>query len=276
MKEKSPAFQFYPKDLLSDPVAMSFENETLGAYLKLLCFDWMDDGIPDDDQMLCRLAGITSKDPQKTMEPIRLKYIKHPTKQNHITNKRLQKERERQATNREQKSNAGRASAQRRANGKATEHPTEGATESNPPSPTPSSTPSPSSSSSSPPTSKKTKPLLSGKPDPTEIIEYLNLKCSRNFKPTPKHRKQINARIKEGYTLEDFKRVVDNMVKRWGDDGEMMEFLRPITLFGTKMDSYLNTNGDIKSAKSTFEKKRDVVDEFQREMEGQGGAIDIY
>ena len=47
------------------------------------------------------------------------------------------------------------------------------------------------------------------------------------------------ARIKEGFTLEDFKRVIDWKVSKWiGTD--MEQYLRPETLFGTKFESYLN------------------------------------
>ena len=93
------------------------------------------------------------------------------------------------------------------------------------------------SSSSS---SLKPKRLLSGKPDPQEILDYLNLKVQRHFKLTPKHLKCINAKINEGYSLDDFKKVVDAMNAKWGGDGDMMGYLRPITLFSPKMDSYLN------------------------------------
>ena len=89
-------------------------------------------------------------------------------------------------------------------------------------------------------TETEQKTPLSGKPDPAEILDYLNATAKRKFMLTPKHRECIKARINEGYDLKLFKQVVDNMVSEWGADGEMMKFLRPITLFGTKMDSYLN------------------------------------
>ena len=73
-----------------------------------------------------------------------------------------------------------------------------------------------------------------------EIISYLNLKAKKNFKvDTASHHKFIKARLKEGYTLEDFKKVVDVMVAKWkGTDYE--QYLQPQTLFGNKMDNYLN------------------------------------
>lgn len=73
-----------------------------------------------------------------------------------------------------------------------------------------------------------------------EVISYLNLKAKKNFKvDTASHHKFIKARLKEGYTLEDFKKVVDIMVVKWkGTDYE--QYLQPQTLFGNKMDNYLN------------------------------------
>ena len=74
-----------------------------------------------------------------------------------------------------------------------------------------------------------------------EVISYLNLKAKKNFKvDTASHHKFIKARIKEGYTLEDFKKVVDIMSTKWVGT-EYEQYLQPQTLFGNKMDNYLNT-----------------------------------
>ena len=86
-------------------------------------------------------------------------------------------------------------------------------------------------------TENKNNKLLSCK----EVISYLNLKAKKNFKfDTASHHKFIKARLKEGYTLEDFKKVVDIMSAKWiGTEYE--QYLQPQTLFGNKMDNYLNT-----------------------------------
>lgn len=74
----------------------------------------------------------------------------------------------------------------------------------------------------------------------TEVISYLNLKSKKNFKvDTASHQKFIKARLKEGYVLEDFKKVVDIMVAKWRGT-EYEQYLQPQTLFGNKMDNYLN------------------------------------
>lgn len=73
-----------------------------------------------------------------------------------------------------------------------------------------------------------------------EVISYLNLKAKKNFKvDTASHHKFIKARLKEGYVLEDFKKVVDIMAAKWKGT-EYEQYLQPQTLFGNKMDNYLN------------------------------------
>lgn len=73
-----------------------------------------------------------------------------------------------------------------------------------------------------------------------EIIEYLNQRIGSNYKPNAsKTKTAIHARVQEGYTLEDFKIVIDKKVNEWyGTD--MAKYLRPETLFGTKFEGYLN------------------------------------
>ncbi|VTT02215.1 conserved phage C-terminal domain-containing protein [Streptococcus oralis] len=74
----------------------------------------------------------------------------------------------------------------------------------------------------------------------SEVINYLNSKAKKNFKVnTASHQKFIKARLKEGYVLEDFKKVVDIMVAKWKGT-EYEQYLQPQTLFGNKMDNYLN------------------------------------
>ena len=78
-----------------------------------------------------------------------------------------------------------------------------------------------------------------------EVVEYLNEKAGRDFSPKGSTTmKLINARIKEGYTLEDFKKVIDIKVKDWGKvergKKDMRKYLRPQTLFNkTKFENYM-------------------------------------
>lgn len=73
------------------------------------------------------------------------------------------------------------------------------------------------------------------------IIEYLNQKSGKSFMATTKATQSlINARLKEGFTIDDFKKVIDIKVKKWNTDPKMQDYIRPSTLFGTKFESYLN------------------------------------
>ena len=74
-----------------------------------------------------------------------------------------------------------------------------------------------------------------------EIIDYLNIKTNKKYKYNTNNTiKHIKARLNEGYTLEDFKKVIDTKVLEWLNDKKMNQYLRPDTLFGTKFESYLN------------------------------------
>jgi uncharacterized phage protein (TIGR02220 family) len=76
--------------------------------------------------------------------------------------------------------------------------------------------------------------------DATKIIlEYLNSAIGSKFKPNEKTKSLVSARMREGHKIDDFKIVIDKKVSDWR--GTKYEpYLRPITLFSTKFESYLN------------------------------------
>ena len=74
-----------------------------------------------------------------------------------------------------------------------------------------------------------------------DIIDYLNIKAETNYKSSTKKTKDlIKSRFNEGFTLEEFKKVIDNKVREWKYNADMCKYIRPETLFGTKFESYLN------------------------------------
>ena len=85
----------------------------------------------------------------------------------------------------------------------------------------------------------------------TSVIEYLNEKTERTGKEkynpeSSKTQRLIKARRNEGYELEDFKKVIDNMCLAWkGTEWEV--YLRPQTLFGNKFEDYLKRKQFIKT-----------------------------
>ena len=76
-----------------------------------------------------------------------------------------------------------------------------------------------------------------------EIIEYLNLKTGSKFKPTTKPYVQaIRSRLKEEYTVSDFKTVIDKKCREW-QGTKLEKYLTPKTLFApSHFDTYLNSN----------------------------------
>lgn len=84
------------------------------------------------------------------------------------------------------------------------------------------------------PTSNEAEPVIA------EIIDYLNKRTGKHFKTNvDKTKRYIKARIKEGFDIEDFKKVIEIKCRTWmGTD--MEKYLRPETLFGTKFEGYLN------------------------------------
>lgn len=83
-----------------------------------------------------------------------------------------------------------------------------------------------------------------------EIIDYLNLKTDSKYTCKNKScNSKIKARLDEGHTVEDFKKVIDIKTAEW-QGNEMEKYLRPDTLFGNKFEGYLNQkevkNGNIR------------------------------
>lgn len=79
-------------------------------------------------------------------------------------------------------------------------------------------------------------------PDPTEeIVDHLNQRAGTHYRAaTPNTRKLIKARLKEGFTVDEIKLVIDKKCTEWLNNPSMREYLRPATLFGNKFEGYLN------------------------------------
>ena len=94
------------------------------------------------------------------------------------------------------------------------------------------------------------------------IINYLNSVLETHFKASSKKTKEhINARLKEGYTADDFKTVIDKKCAEWiGTD--MEKYLCPDTLFGSKFEKYLNQR-----VTKTEGQRRKTFEELAEEIE---------
>lgn len=117
-----------------------------------------------------------------------------------------------------------------------------------------------------------------------EIIEYLNLKTGSKFKPTTKPYVQaIRSRLKEGYTVDDFKTVIDKKCREWKGT-KLEKYLTPKTLFApSHFDTYLNSNEmaamtDTERKVAELNALIDAVEGGTNEagnVEGYGAIIDI-
>ena len=90
---------------------------------------------------------------------------------------------------------------------------------------------------------QKRTPIPNPNPNPyiKDILSFLNEKTGRHFKESKETERLINGRINEGYTVEDFKKVISKKCEEWKGDSKMASFLRPSTLFApSHFDEYLN------------------------------------
>lgn len=93
------------------------------------------------------------------------------------------------------------------------------------------------------------------------IILYLNEKTKKKFKPAKGNLKHIIARLNEGYTEEDCRKVIDIKSSKWLTDLKMNDYLRPETIFGSKFESYLNEKIEVN--------KNQNLDEYQKKLSEQ-------
>lgn len=110
------------------------------------------------------------------------------------------------------------------------------------------------------------KNILSCKQDDIKlIINYLNEITNQHYRTTTKATTRlIGARLKEGFTVSDFKTVIEKKANEWMKDPSMCMYLRPETLFGTKFEAYLNQ--PVAERRLSKEEQRDKEDEERREM----------
>ena len=117
-----------------------------------------------------------------------------------------------------------------------------------------------------------------------EIIEYLNFRTGSKFKATTKpYIQAIRSRLKEGYTVDDFKTVIDKKCREWKGT-KLEKYLTPKTLFApSHFDTYLNSNEmaamtDTERKVAELNALIDAVEGGTHEagnVEGYGPTIDI-
>lgn len=123
---KAPAFQFYADDFIGGTVVLTAED--VGAYMRLLCYQWGNGAIPSRKELVDRIAGCVVG-------------VDVMSKFTDGKNPRMELEREKQAEYRLQQSAKGKASAQARLNRGSTVVQPSGEPKGNSPSPSPSPSP---------------------------------------------------------------------------------------------------------------------------------------
>lgn len=73
----------------------------------------------------------------------------------------------------------------------------------------------------------------------SKVLIRLNDCAGTDYRMSASSKECISQRIKEGYELQDFYKVIEKKCRQWLNT-ERAQFLRPITLFGKKFDIYLN------------------------------------
>lgn len=108
MKEKSPAFQIYPKDFLSDENVAVMNLEETGAYIRLILHCWTEGSIPSDHARLALLLKVPVRRVGKLWPALAPCFV--PSSTDRLIHPRLDKERAKQERFRVKMSLAGKRS----------------------------------------------------------------------------------------------------------------------------------------------------------------------
>ncbi|MEB3057519.1 conserved phage C-terminal domain-containing protein [Bacillus pseudomycoides] len=97
-----------------------------------------------------------------------------------------------------------------------------------------------------------------------EIVNYLNDVCGSSYRSTSKKTQTlIKTRLIEGFTVDNFKAVIDIKAREWLRT-EQAKYLRPETLFGTKFESYLQ-QGKVEEKHGSNKGNRYSKDPFEED-----------
>lgn len=214
-KNKDPAVLFYTADFLADTTLWTYDE--LGRYIKLLCLQHLQGGISEDDfksvaetnNRVCSKFDLNDDGLYRNKRMQQEAESRHSFCESRRANINKRYEKEK-STSVEHKKNICKTSVVHMENENINEN-------------------------------------INVIKD---IIEYLNTKIGTKYKYNSDYiNKHINARLSEGFTLEDFKTVIDKKYAEWSGT-DMAKFLRPETLFGTKFQAYLNELEGGKNGKS--------------------------
>lgn len=227
-----PALQFYPADWRKDLAVQALGYHDRGVWFEMLCLMhessergvMLLNGSPIAEDVIARLLGLDNQTFNQTLGTL-LTYgvAKRRQDDNAIFSKRMVDDEMLCKIRREAGKLGGNPALlkQKQTTGDK-------------------QIPTPSSSSSSSSTDSKAAAV--------GILDYLNQKTAKNFKPVKANLSLITARLSES-TPEECRAVVDAKVAEWQHDPKMCGYLRPETLFGAvKFAGYLGQLGSAGTA----------------------------
>ena len=109
MNQKSPSYQWYPKDSISSVRVAMLSLEEEGAYRRALDFCWLTGSLPADTEMLARIIGKGCT--PETAAVVRNLFTRLPSNRKVLIHDRLEAERSKQKAWREKSSKGGLKSA---------------------------------------------------------------------------------------------------------------------------------------------------------------------
>jgi uncharacterized protein YdaU (DUF1376 family) len=101
-----PAFQFYPKDFLTDEAVAVMSDEELGFYFRCLCYAWLNDGLPADPDRLARVLGRTREHVSRMWQAVGCCWHIDLQRQDRLVNRRQEAQRAQYQSLSEERRNA--------------------------------------------------------------------------------------------------------------------------------------------------------------------------
>jgi uncharacterized phage protein (TIGR02220 family) len=214
-----PSLQWYPADILSSARVAEMTLEEEGAYRRALDFCWLNGDLPADTERLARVIG---KNCTLEVAAVVAKMFLPSTASGELRliHQRLDEEREKRRKWSDKSREGGEKTAEKRRQGnEQQEAPVELQF-----------------------TEKGAKRKFM-----VDVLAHLNglvfsaeeLKDRKGYRPSDATQRLIDARLNDGYKLEDFQHVHTVKTQEWkGTD--MEKFLRPATLYSNKFEGYRN------------------------------------
>jgi len=205
---KDPAFLFYSQDWFVGTQTMTFEDR--GKFITILCM-MHQQGRFDEETIRILVGSISDKLKSK------FEVDENGMWFNVKLEKEIEKRRQFTDSRRVNGSLGGRPKTEEKPSGYASAKPSEE------------------------PLGKPTNNLIENE-NVNLIIHTFNTITNRDITVTEERKKQIKARLKQGYKLEDFEKVIAFKYNEWKDDKAMKKYIDPETFFSTKFTKYLEAS----------------------------------